>query len=267
VRMLQKTDKDITQHVDMNVNPQWLVESESGVSPRINRVPGGMIYGNLNAAGHWNIQRLGPTGSAAEAMEFRAQIVATIKALFYLDAFKMVEKITEKGSVTHMSATEFAGRQAEQMRYAGPALERLRAEFLFPLLARTIAVLVRNRKVPDPPWQLRGAPIYPEYVSPLAMAQRGTERAAVLQLIGDIVPLAQIDPRALDILNVPRAGQVLGRAGHVPMEVLNSPSEIAAMEKARADMAAQAASIEQMGTAATAARDNAQALSIMRGAP
>ena len=158
----------------------------------------------------------------------------------------------------------FAGRMAEQFRYAGPALERLRSEFLFPLLSRTMSILVRNGKLPPQPWALGGAPIYPEYVSPLATAQRSGDRAAILQLIGDLIPLSQLDPRALHVMNAPRAGQVIGKVLHVPMEVLNTPAEIAALEQAMSERANQAALVEQMGTAAGAAKENAQALALMR---
>jgi hypothetical protein len=265
VKMLQRIDTDIAKHVSMNVDPQWLVEDETGVSPRINQVPGGMVYGRQNAKGIWNVDRLGPTGNSGDAVEYMGDKVRAVKALFYLDAFRMVEKISESGSVVHMSATEFAGRQADQFRFAGPALERLRAEFLFRLVSRTAAILIRNQKISPPPPQLRGAPIHAEYVSPLAVAQRASEGSSVLQLIGDIIPLAQVDPRALDIINVGRAGQVLGRSRHVPQEVLNSPEEIAAMQKARADVAAQEAATEQMVAASGAAKDNAKALQLMQG--
>ena len=266
VLMLQRMDRDIAEHVAMNVNPQWLTEDEGGMSPRINQKPGGMVYGRLNHNGHWNVDRLGPTGSAAEGMDMRADVIRTIKALFYLDAFRMVEKISEEGSVVHMSATEFAGRQADQFRFAGPALERLRAEFLFPLLARTVAILIRNRKLPPPPPQLRGAPIHPEYVSPLAVAQRASEGTSVLQLINDLLPLASIDQRALDIMNVPAAGRVLARSRHVPGEVLNTPEEIAAIQQARSQAAAQAQATEQMAVASEAAKNNAQAMKLIEGA-
>lgn len=264
VKQLQSMDQAITKHVHMNVDPQWLLEDEGAVSARINQVPGGYAYGKMNAQGHWNIQRLGPTGSAAEGMDLRADIIRTINKLFYLDAFKMVEKVTEKGSVANMSATEFAGRQADQLRHAGPAVERLRSEFLYLLLARTVSILLRNGKLAPPPARLRGYPIHPEYVSPLAVAQRATERSAVLQLIGDIIPLAQVDSRALDIINIPRAGQTIGRALHIPQEVLNSPSEIAAIQKSREEAANRTQQMEQMANAAGAAKDNAQAMQMLQ---
>lgn len=267
VKALQQMDKHIMKHVHMDVDPQWLTEDESGVSPRINQNPGGMIYGRMNPQGHWNVQRLGPGGSASDGIELMNAKEAKVKSLFYLDAFKMVEKISESGSVVHMSATEFAGRQAEQMRNAGPALERMRAEFLFPMVNRLFSILIRNGKVPPPPRQLRGAPIYPEYVSPLAIAQRSGERSEVLQLIGDIIPLAQIDPRAMDFINVSRAGKVLARALHVPQEALNTDDEIRALEKARADAVDQKTQMEQLAIGSEASKNSAAAIGMLREAP
>lgn len=265
VRGLQRMETDVIKRVSMDVDPQWLIDDESGVSPRINQVPGGYVHARVDSKGNWNVAPLRPSGSPDGGMTMIEKKERLVESLFYLDAFRMVEKISKAGSVVHMSATEFAGRQAEQFRFAGPALERQRAEFLFRLISRTASILIRNGHVPPPPPQLRGAPIHAEYVSPLAVAQRASEGSAVLQLIGDLIPLAQIDQRALDILNVPRAGRVLGKARHVPQEVLNSPEEIAAMQKARSDAAAEAQATEQMVAAAGAAKDNAGALELLQG--
>ena len=263
--MVQRIDTDMAKHIALNVDPQWMMDDSAGASPRINQIPGGEIYGRIDQNGNWNIQRMGPTGAASEGFEYMNAKERRIETLFYLDAFKMVEKITKEGSVVHMSATEFAGRQADQFRFAGPALERMRAEFLFPCIARTAAILIRNKKVPPPPQQLRGIPIQAEYVSPLATAQRSNEGAAILQLIGDIIPLAQIDPRALDILNVPRAGRVLAKSRHVPQEALNTLEEIADMQAARDEAAAQERQTEQMVAASGAAKNSAQALTLLEG--
>ena len=265
VKWLQRMETDVIKRVSMDVDPQWLIDDESGVSPRINQVPGGYVYGRQDAKGNWNIQALRPSGSPADGLAMIEKKERLVESLFYLDAFRMVEKISKSGSVVHMSATEFAGRQAEQFRFAGPALERQRTEFLFKLVSRTMSILIRNGKVPLPPPQLRGAPIHAEYVSPLAMAQRRGEGVVVLESIGDLLPLSTIDPRALDILNVHRAGRVVARSRHVVQEALNSPEEIAAMQKARSDAAAETQATEQMVAAAGAAKDTAGATKLLEG--
>ncbi|KKN00677.1 hypothetical protein LCGC14_1135440 [marine sediment metagenome] len=263
VKGLQRMETDVIKRVSMDVDPMWLTDDESGASPRINQVPGGMVYGRQDVKGNWNIEALRPSGSANDGMAMIEKKERLVESLFFLDAFRMVEKISKSGSVVHMSATEFAGRQAEQFRFAGPPLERQRAEFLFMVISRTASILIRNRKVPPPPPQLRGAPIHAEYVSPMGRARLMSDASPVLELIGDMIPLAQIDQKALDIINVPRAGRVLARARHVPQEVLNSPEEIAAVQKARSDVAAEARQTEQMVAAAGAAKDSAGALKLL----
>lgn len=265
VKMIQAIDTALAKKIEMNVDPQWKVESESDQSPRINQVPGGIIYARMNAQGHFNIQRESPTGNVGEGENYLNDKIRAVKSLFYLDAFKIIEKISEGGSVVHMSATEFAGRQADQFRFAGPALERLRAEFLFPMISRTASILIRNGKVPPPPAQLRGAPIHAEYVSPLAVAQRASERSEVMQWIGDLIPLASVDPRALDIANIPQVGRVLARAHHVPQEVVNTVEQIEAIQQSRAEAAAQEATNEQMTAASGAGLDNAKTLQLLSG--
>lgn len=263
VRMLQEIKRAVIKHAHKLADPPWMLDDEAGSSPRIDQNPGGKSYGRRDARGNWNAEPINPGGTTAPAQELMATTESQVESFYYLDAFKAVQKITDKGSVNHMSATEFAGRSAEQMQAAGPAVSRLRAEMLAPVIFRTAAILIRGGFVPLPPWQLRGAQVTPEYVSPLAIAQRSHPRNSILRLIGDITPLAQVDPTALDAINLERAVAEIAEADHVPQIILNTPAEREAIKKGRAEAAQRAAQSEQMVQASEASKNTAQALNLI----
>ena len=265
VRELQLVRRSAAKVVHKNADPGWMAEDSGSTQPRLNSSPGGVSYGRMNAQGHFSIQQLQPYGNPDTIGKYEAQLEERVKKHFFLDAFKLFEKISPEGSVVHASATEVAARQAEQLRLAGPLLVGLRAEWLYPCVHRSFRILGRNGRLPMPPYKMFKAKVYPEYRSPLAIAQVGQERQAVLQTVNDILPLMQVDQTAMDIINVTRTGAVLGRANNSPMQMFNSPAEIAKIQADRqqAQMAAQQAQSTQQ--LADAGLKNAQAGQITRG--
>ena len=126
------------------------------------------------------------------------------------------------------------------MRLLAPVLGRLQAEMLRPLIDRVFNILLRNKKLPEPPPQLQGETIDIEYVSPLARSQRQGDVQAILRTMEMIAPLSDrlpvmdhIDPDML----VKHVTDVLG----VPRKVLRSDQEIAEIRTNRANAEAEAA--------------------------
>lgn len=146
-----------------------------------------------------------------------------------------------------MTATEVMQRNEEKMRLLAPVLGRLQAEMLRPLIDRVFNILLRDKKLPEPPKQLQGETIDIEYVSPLARSQRQGDVQAILRTMEMIAPLSDrlpvmdhIDPDML----VKHVTDVLG----VPRKVLRSDEEIATIRinRAKAEMeAAQQQAIMQ----------------------
>ena len=128
------------------------------------------------------------------------------------------------------------------MRLLSPVLGRLQAEMLRPLIDRVFNILLRNKKLPEPPEQLQGQTIDIEYVSPLARSQRQGDVQAILRTMEMIAPLSDrlpvmdhIDPDML----VKDVTDVLG----VPRKVLRSDQEIVEIRKSRAEQ--EQAAMEQ----------------------
>lgn len=266
VKMLQAMEVSITKHVQMNVDPTWVVPNDGNQSPRINQRPGGYAYAEFTANGNPLIQRMGPGGSAQDGMALREAKMQEIEKLYFLDAFKMPDKIKADGKGTYMSATEWAGRKAEQLQYAGPSTARLVTEFLYPLFAITTRILIRNKKLPPPPQKLRGAPVRPVFMLPGYTAAKGFERQSTLQLVGDIGSLAQFDPTVLDRLNLDNVVETIAYDLRAPAKVLATPEQVAAKAQGRAQAQQAQMQNEQLVNASQAALNNSKALQLQRGA-
>ena len=113
-------------------------------------------------------------------------------------------------------------------------------------------ILLRNKKLPEPPEQLQGETIDIEYVSPLARSQRQGDVQAILRTMEMIAPLSDrlpvmdhIDPDML----VKHVTDVLG----VPRKVLRSDQEIAQIRTQRSEQEAAAAEQQELMQTAQAA--------------
>lgn len=266
VLQLQLMERSGAKVVHHHADPGWRAQDDGSIQPRINSSPGGVSYGNMNAQGHWTIEQNRPYGDPESIAKWIGRLEERIKKHFYLDAFKLFEKLSPEGSVVHASATEVSLRQSEQLRLAGPLLVNLRLQWLYPLVERTFKILGRNGKLPMPPYKLRGQHIHPEYRSPMATAQQTPQRQAILQTVGDIMPLMQIDPTASDAFNIKRLTDELGRLNQAPVRIFNSDSEIDAIRKARADAQAQGVQSENVKNLADAGLSSARATQALRGA-
>ena len=94
-----------------------------------------------------------------------------------------------------MTATEVIQRNEEKMRILGPALSRLQSELLQPMILRVFNIMLRNKLFLQAPEILANQEIDIEYVSPMALAQKGQELQSLmrgLELFGQIGQIAPV---------------------------------------------------------------------------
>lgn len=158
----------------------------------------------------------------------------------------------------NMTATEVLQRRDEQLRLLGPMVARLQQEFLGPLIERVFAVMARNGLVPPPPASLTEYEV--DYQSPLALSQKASDADGVLRWLAAVAQMAQVDPRAADQVDVPRATRFLADRYGVPPSAVRDMAEAETMGDQR-DQATQAAmQVEGLQGVAAAAKDGAGAV-------
>ena len=232
IKMLNKMAETTIKAAQKMVDPPLLVPDDSFILP-VRTQPGGLNFyrsGSRDRIEPLNIGANTPVGLNLEEQRRKA-----IQQVYFID-----QLISEQNQ--RMTATEVMQRNEEKMRLLAPVLGRLQAEMLRPLIDRVFNILLRNKKLPEPPEQLQGQTIDIEYVSPLARSQRQGDVQAILRTMEMIAPLSDrlpvmdhIDPDML----VKHVTDVLG----VPRKVLRSDQEIVEIRKSRAEQ--EQAAMEQ----------------------
>jgi hypothetical protein len=87
------------------------------------------------------------------------------------------------------------------MRLLGPILGRMEAELLGPIISRVFGILSRAGVFPEQPPELDGVEWRVEYVSPIALAQRGQKVDRAVQMMTIAGQFAAVDPNVLARFN------------------------------------------------------------------
>jgi hypothetical protein len=162
-----------------------------------------------------------------------------VKKLMYNDVFLAFDGVTKQ-----MNNPEVMEKINEKMTMLGPAVGRYISEVITPIVVRTIGILQRKGRLPNPPEELLQDPGYEiDCNSQLAMAQRRSELNSLMSGISLVGQIAQFKPEVLDKISgdkvVAEAWNILG----APTRVFNDDAEI---EATRANRANQAQMAQQM---------------------
>ena len=222
--MLNKMAETTIKAAQKMVDPPLLVPDDSFILP-VRTQPGGLNF--YRSGSRDRIEPLNIGANTPVGLNLEEQRRKSIQQVYFID-----QLISEQNQ--RMTATEVMQRNEEKMRLLAPVLGRLQAEMLRPLIDRVFNILLREKKLPEPPEQLQGQTIDIEYVSPLARSQRQGDVQAILRTMEMIAPLSDrlpvmdhIDPDML----VKHITDVLG----VPRKVLRSDQEIEDIRKSRAE--------------------------------
>jgi hypothetical protein len=112
--------------------------------------------------------------------------------------------------------------------------------------------------VPPPPQVLQGVNLNVEYVSMLAQAQRAVGTNSIDRFMGTLGQVAQYKPEVLDKVNTDIWADQYADLLGVDPEILVQADQVAAIRKQRAQAQQQAAQMEQLNQASTAAKNLGQ---------
>ena len=180
-----------------------------------------------------------------------AELIQQIKEGFFNDLFIMITQRPQ------MTATEIAERHEEKLWMLGPVIESQFTEKLDPLLDRYFDIMTRNEMLPQPPPELEGQPLKIEYISMLAQAQKMVNANSLHGYVSFIGQLAELNPEAIDNLNVDEAAASLDEIASLPAGVRPNIDQIQKIREQRAEQQQAQQQAEQQAQAA----DSAQKLS------
>jgi hypothetical protein len=235
-KQLQQETRRKGQAIDKMVNPPMQADVSLKNQPA-SLLPGGVTYvaGLLTGReGMKPIYQVQP--QIGEMMQDIREIQNRIKITFHNDLFTGITDLQ-----TVRTATEIDARREEKLVLLGPVLERIIGEGLGPAIDRTWGIMWRGGLLPPPPAKLAGAPthIQVDYVSMLAMAQRGLATAGIEKLWAFAGSIAGVKPNILNKLDEYQTMDVYGEALGVDARLIRSDEQVKAMDEEQAKQQAE----------------------------
>lgn len=186
VKMLQEMTKTTLKAAQKIVDPPLMVPDEGQMGP-VRTVPGGLNFYRDHERLIFPLQTGANIPISLEMMQdLRNRILST----FFVDQLQMTGD-------ADMTATEVMQRTEERMRLLGPILGRMEAELLGPIISRVFGILVRSGELPEQPEELDGVEWRVEYVSPIALAQRGQKVERAVYMLTIAGQMAAFDPNIM----------------------------------------------------------------------
>ncbi len=178
-----------------------------------------------------------------------------IRRFFHTDTFQMIQA-TADGQRT---AREVAALEQEKVMMLGPVLTRLHAEMLDPMVDNLFAFLVEQNRIEEPPEELRGRELNVEYISVLAKQQMASAEQGIGNFIQSLGMISQINPSALDKLDVDKAIDHIADYEGVPPDMVLSSDRVAVIRQARSQQAQEQQAMAQAQQTAATMKDLGQA--------
>ena len=256
VKVLNKMVEIGMKAAAKQVDPPMIVPDDSMLMP-IRMAPGSINYyrsGSRDKIEFLNIGANNPLGLNMEDQRRQA-----ISQIFHVDQLLITEN-------RNMTATEVVQRNQEKMRILGPVLGRLQSELLQPMIIRIFNIMMRNGLFPEAPEILLNQEIEVEYVSPMALAQRGEELNSIvkgLELFGNI---SQLAPQTLDYIDPPGLIKNLIKILGLPATMIRSDEEVQQLAEEKAEAQQQQAEMQQQMAESEMARNVAPAVQAVSNA-
>lgn len=165
-------------------------------------------------------------GDIGLGLEMEEQRRNAIRSAFYADL--MFDNKTAR-----MATTEVLQREEARMRVMAPQLGRLHVEFMSPVITKTFLILDRFGLIPPVPQELATTYLKPDYVSPVARAQKVLQASNVQRMFEQMAGFAQISPEVFDNISPDGLSNWLVDLYDAPTSILRSEEEVQAIKEQR----------------------------------
>jgi hypothetical protein len=181
IKMLNRMKKTFIESSEKAVNPPLMVEDDGVVGQPVTG-PSGMVYVR---AGAMKPEALITGANVALNAELIAQQQQTVKEGFFNDLFQALAQHR------NMTATEVVERVEEKIVHLAPAITALQKEIFSPLITRVLDLLVKSKRVPEPPTDFDFDIVYQ---GRLALAMSNMQTNAIEATLAKWAPYAEGAP-------------------------------------------------------------------------
>lgn len=253
-RLLQTIAKTNLRSMMKATDPAIAVPHNAFIAP-FNMNPRGINYYKKDQMDGKDIFAFGNFGDPQVGLAAVEYYSGKVKALMYTDVFLAFSNITKD-----MNNPEIMERINEKMTMLGPAVGRYLDEVISPIVTRTIGILFRRGKLPEPPVELMMNPGYEiDFVGVLAQAQRRAELNTLVTGLSMIGQMAQYDPSVLDKINPDKVTDEVWSITGAPIKVLRDDDEVKQIREGRAQASMQQQELAEMHAGSEIAKNAGQA--------
>lgn len=257
IKMLNSMSKTIIKGAQKDIDPSIILPHDGYLLP-FKTSAGGINY-KMSTNPDDRVEILNIQRKFNIGLDLENQRRESINRMFFVDLFLMLAQ------QPNMTATEVIQRVNEKMLILGPVLGRLMHELLDPIIIRTINILMRNRKLPEPPAELRGKNYKIEYISPLAKAQRASEANSITDLLLAVRSMWEMEPQVIDNFNFDKAAKEMADINNISPDLLRSDEEVGEIREMRRQAEQARAALEEIPLAAEGAKGMAEAETALKG--
>lgn len=232
--------RDTLRSAEIDVLGMWLVADDGIINPNTVKIGGGKIIA-ANSIDE-SMKRLDSGNGFQVAIALLQNLQSSIQRKL------MADQLPPYGQP--MTAAETYMRIDIVRQKIGPMYGRLQAGLLIPLLDRCFALAYRAGVLGEAPEELQGRNMSFKFISPLARAQQLEDVAAIERFMGSLAPIAELEPSAMDNVDIDAIPQVLGQRLGVPTSILRTQESLEAYRNKKAEAQQQAQAQEQQAVMA-----------------
>ena len=219
------------------LNPPLLIPDDSAVLP-VRTVPGSLNFFRSGAREKIEPLHIGANpGLGFNLEEARRNSIA--KA-FHIDQLMM----QEANSNRTVTATEVQQRQDERLKMLGPVVGRIQSEMLNPLIVRVFNIMLRGNHFVPAPEILGNQEIEIEYISNMALSQKGTQLSGIMRGMEIFSSLSQSMPVTDYISENGLVKELINILG-LPAKMINSDAEVQEIRANRQEQQAKQLEMQQ----------------------
>lgn len=245
VMQLQVMTRRMAEAIEKQIRPPLIGEMSLKNKPT-STLPGHLTFVTEIGPGK-GIRPIYEVNPDVSAMSLNIQAIEKrIQIGLFNDLFLMLEQKVDE----QMTAYEVAQKIQEKLQVLGPVIESLIAESLKPKLKRIFGILKRRGMIDPPPDSLKGIPLDIEFVSMLALAQKGAATGGIERLMALVGNVSAVYPQAKDVIDIDSTVREYNDLLGNPQKILFGPDEV---EKNRAEQAAEMQKQQQMAAISQAA--------------
>ncbi len=201
--------------------------------------PGSVVYGATDIRGNALVKSEDFNGNIGLTLEEKRAHVEAVNNAFYYTVMSLTGR-------TGLSDEENRVIEEARLRNWAPHADRVMEEYGARKCERRFRQLWRAGQLPPPPDGIPAdMPLQVTYQSQSAMALRASEANSIRKFVGDLLPLAQVNPRYMDRIDPDAHIEALHDAdAALPASMLRPREEADKLAQQRAEQAQMAQAME-----------------------